>query len=183
MFDQMNVFNRQFTPVEGGYLYYPSSKSGGKLITEDEYEKLASDWKKAFGWHGVWRVLGIVILVSVFFLFLKRWLDLPDWVDHFALYGNAVALFGWYQWAAFAPRRLVRDRPAIAPLRSVSQARREARAMIEWSFLIVVILVCGAFFVGGLNATDRSWVWIGGSGITLILYLWVAFRKFADARE
>lgn len=183
MFDPMDVFSRQFAPVEGGYLYYPSPKSGGKLITDDEFSKLASDWKKTFGRRGLWQIVGIMLLVSVLFLFLKRWLDLPDWVDHFALYGNAVALFGWYQWAAFAPRRLVRGRPAIAPPRSVLQARREARAMIKWPFLIVVILACGAVLVGSFSSLDRSWAWIGGSGIALILYLWVAFLKLMDSRK
>jgi hypothetical protein len=31
MFDSIGAFTSPFTPVDGGYLYYPSRKDGGKL--------------------------------------------------------------------------------------------------------------------------------------------------------
>ena len=43
MFDSIGAFTRQFTPVDGGYLYFPSRKNGGKLVTAEEFETLVSD--------------------------------------------------------------------------------------------------------------------------------------------
>jgi hypothetical protein len=181
MFDPMDVFSRQFTPVEGGYLYYPSPKSGGKLITDDEFAKLASDWKKTFGWRGVLKSMGMSVVVIALFLCLS--LYLPDWVGQFAPLCIVGVLLAWNFRAVSSVRRLVKDRPVVAPPKPVSQARREARAMIKWPFLIVVILACGGFLVSGLSSVDRSWTWIGGSGILLAIYLWTAFRKLMDSRE
>ena len=33
MFNLVGVFERSFTPIEDGYLYYPSRCSGGYLVT------------------------------------------------------------------------------------------------------------------------------------------------------
>jgi len=64
MFDATGAFTKQFTPFHEGYLVYPSRKTGGKLITADEYERLVGDWKRVAGKVGKWKMVGVVIAVS-----------------------------------------------------------------------------------------------------------------------
>jgi hypothetical protein len=59
MFDLRAAFTKQFTPVDGGYVYYPPRGSGGKLVTLDEYESLCADWNKRVGPRGQWKVAGL----------------------------------------------------------------------------------------------------------------------------
>ena len=62
MFDTMDAFTRQFTPVDGGYLYYPSKNDGGKLVTAEEFESLVADWQRVAGRSGRWKAVGLVAL-------------------------------------------------------------------------------------------------------------------------
>lgn len=186
MFDPMGTFTKQFTPVEGGYLYYPSRKSGGKLVTADELTRLASDWQRIVGRRGQWKTVGSVVLAIMLWTIVSRSLALADWTDQIITIGVVAALSGWLLWASFAPRRLVKDRPVIAPPRPTSQARREARAVLNWPFVIFAILMSGGIFVGSFGSSDRTlawWAWVIGSGVMLVSYLWIAFRKVTDAQR
>jgi hypothetical protein len=58
MIDSHRSFAGQFTPVDGGYLYYPSRKSGGKLITTDELEELDKAWRRRVG---AWKIAGVAM--------------------------------------------------------------------------------------------------------------------------
>lgn len=183
MFDSIGAFTKQFTPVEGGYLYYPSKKDGGKLVTADEYQQLAEGWGKVAGRRGMWKVVGIIMLAIFIWTIISKSLALPDWSDSIMVAVSVVGISGWLLWASFAPHRLVRDRPAITPPRPVSQAKRQARALLNWRFIIFALLFSGIAFLGSLNTPERdfkSWAWLIGSGAMFGLYIWIAIQKFRD---
>ncbi|WP_311270034.1 hypothetical protein [Sphingobium sp. WCS2017Hpa-17] len=183
VFDSIGAFNNQFTPVDGGYLYYPSKNSGGKLVTPDEYEQLAAGWHKVAGRRGMWKVAGIVMLAIVFWTAISKPLSLPEWSDSIMVAASVAGISAWLLWASFAPRRLVRDRPAITPPRPVSEAKRQARALLNWRFITFALLLSGIAFFGSLNAPERdfkSWAWLIGSGAMFGLYIWIGIRKFRD---
>lgn len=183
MFDSIGAFAKQFTPTEGGYLYYPSKKGGGKLVTADEYEQLAESWRKVAGRRGMWTVVGIVMLAIFVWTTISELLSLPDWSDPIIVAVSVIGISAWLLWASFAPRRLVRDRPAIAPPRPVSEARRQARALLNWRFIIFALLFSGVAFLGSFNSSERNlktWAWLTGSGAFLGLYIWIAVQKFRD---
>lgn len=138
MFDSMGAFNKQFIPVDGGYLYYPSRKSGGKLVTVEEFEGLVAGWQRIAGRSGLWKPVGVVVLVILLWTLLSQALALPEWADSIIVVGSVAAVSGWMLWASFEPRRLVRDRSVVAPPRSVLQARRQARAALNWPFVISI---------------------------------------------
>lgn len=183
MFDSIGAFTKQFTPIEGGYLYYPSKKGGGKLVTADEYERLTESWRKIAGPRGMWTIIGIVMLAIFVWTAISELLSLPDRSDPIIIAASVIGMSAWLLWASFAPRRLVRDRPAIAPPRPVSEARRQARALLSWRFIIFALLFSGVAFLGPFNSPDRglgTWAWLIGSGAFFGLYIWIAIQKFRD---
>ncbi|WP_143761353.1 hypothetical protein [Sphingobium chlorophenolicum] len=183
MFDSIGAFTRQFTPVDGGYLYYPSKKDGGKLVTADEYQQLTEGWSRVAGRRGLWKVVGVVMLAIIIWTAISKSLSLPDWLDSIMVAASVTGISGWLFWASFAPRRLVRDRPAITPPRSVLQAKRQARALLNWRFIIFALLFSGIAFLGSLKAPEhdfKSWAWLIGSGVMFGLYIWIAIQKFRD---
>ncbi len=183
MFDSIGAFTKQFTPVEGEYLYYPSKKDGGKLVTADEYQQLIEGWNKVAGRHGMWKVVGIVMLAIVIWTIISKSLSIPDWSDSIMVATVVIGISRLLMWASFAPRRLVRDRAAITPPRPVSEAKRQARALLNWRFIIFALLFSGIVFFGSLNAPQRdftSWAWLIGSGAMFGLYTWMAVQKFRD---
>lgn len=186
MFDAIGAFNKQFTPTEGGYLYYPSRKSGGKLVTAEEFEKLAADWERTAGRSGQWKIAGIVIVLIIVFTLVAEFVDLPDWVDTICTLGIVVGVSGRFLWAGFAPWRLVKDRAAVTQPRSMSQTRRAVRDLLNWPFIIFATLFSGTIFVSNLSVAERtvvSWLWLVGSGLILGVYLWVACQKLRDRRR
>lgn len=186
MFDSVGAFTRQFTPVDGGYLFYPSRKSGGKLITADEYHRLVANWEKIAGKAGIWKTVGVVFLALILWTVLSEGLSLPEWADTFIITCLVLAISAWMLWAGFAPYRLVRRRPAVTSPRTAAEARREARATLNWPFVIFALLLSGATFIATVTTPERTlstWAWLIGSGLMLAVYLWIGFRKLFDARR
>jgi hypothetical protein len=183
VFDSVDAFTKQFTPVEDGYLYYPSKKDGGKLVTVDEYRQLTEDWSKVAGPRGIWKVAGIVMLATLIWTIISKSLSLPDWLDSIMVAVFVIGISGWLLWASFAPRRLVRERTAITPPRLTSETQRQARALLNWRFIVFALLFSGIAFLGSLNTPERdykSWAWLLGSGALFARYIWVAIQKFRD---
>lgn len=183
MFDTVGAFTKQFTPFEGGYLLYPSRKSGGKLITAEEYDRLVADWESIAGRAGLWKTVGVVFLVLLLWTLLTQTLPLPEWTDAFITAAVVIGISGRLLWASFAPRRLVKHRPVVTPLRPASDARREARATLNWPFVIFALLLSGATFFSTVTQSERTsgtWAWLVGSGLMLVGYLWIGVRKLLD---
>jgi hypothetical protein len=179
----MNPFTKQFIPVEGGYVYYPSKNDGGKLVTVDEYNSLVEGWAKVAGRKGTWKTVGIVVLAIVIWTVVGALITLPSWSDGIVTAVGVVSVMVWLFWASFAPRRLVRDRPAVVPPRPPSQARRQARALLTWRVIAFVLLVSGITFSVSLNAPRRdfkTWAWLVGSAVMFVLYIWTAIQKLRD---
>lgn len=183
MFDSLGAFAKQFTPIEGGYLYYPSKKGGGKLVTAEEYDELNEGWRKVAGQSGIWKTVGLAMLVIFVWTFISTTLSLPDWAGAIFIAVAASCISAWLFWAGLAPRRLVRDRPDVAPPRPISQVKRHVRAMLNWHMIIFALLLSGLAFLGVLYSPQRnfaSWAWLIGSGAMFGLYFWVAIQKYRD---
>ena len=118
------MFAWQFQPTDGGYLFYPSTQSGGKLVTSDEYAKLVDDWRnEGSGWR-YWRLIGIGFSLACLWALAKAEFQLPNWTLWLLLGPMIAGLFFRYAWLLRAPHRLVRDRPDITPPRSKAEARK-----------------------------------------------------------
>ena len=183
MFDSTGAFTKQFTATKGGYLYYPSKRGGGKLVTADEYEELVEDWRKVSGRRGRWTIVGIIMLTIVVWTVISKSLSLPDWSDSVIVAASVIGISAWLLWASLVPRRLVRERPTVAPPRPVSEVKRQARALLSWRFIIFALLFSGIAFLGSINSPARdfkSWAWPIGGGAFFGLYIWIAIQKFRD---
>jgi hypothetical protein len=183
MFDSSDAFTRQFTPTAGGYLYYPSARAGGKLVTPEECERLVRDWQHVAGRRGRWKTAGLVLGAVLLWTVASEALALPEWTGWLMIAGCVAFISASYFWASFAPRRLVRDRPDIAPPRPLSEAGREVRAMVNWRVIAFALLLSGAALFATLSSPERSagwWAWLIGSGALFASYVWIAVRKVLD---
>jgi len=180
MFDSTRSFAAQFTPIDGGFLYYTSRKSGGRLITADEYQELLKLWRRR---SNPWGLAIATLVIIVGWAVASDAFALPEWSEGLFIAVVVAALCSWIFWAACAPRRLVRDRPAIAPARPFSEARRKARGALDWTLVSFVLLFSGAILMTKVIApeyTFRWWAWTVGSSLALSAYLWIAVLKFRD---
>lgn len=185
MFDTIGAFKRQFTRVEDGYLVYPSRKDGGKLVSDDEYDLLVKQWQRVAGRGGAWKAVGAIFVVIAVWTLLSDLLLAPDWADSLLVALIVMVMYARLFWASTAPRRLVKDRVSVTPPRPGAEARREARAALNWPFVIFALLISGVVFFGSVAAGERSlgtWAWLIGSGVMLGLYLWIGFKKLVDRR-
>jgi hypothetical protein len=185
MFDSVGAFARQFTAVEGGYLYYPARKRGGKLVTAEEYEGLVADFRRVAGTSGLLKTAGVVILFAMLWTLLAQTLLLAEWAKALGLPAIVAGVCAYLFRASFAPYRLVKGRPDATPPRPASDARRQARAALNWPLVTVALLVSGAVFIGSATAPERTlstWAWLVGSGLMFVAYLWLALLKLRDGR-
>ncbi len=183
MFDAQGAFKKQFSPFEDGYIFYPSSKSGAKFISSQEYEQLIDGWQHTSGRAGTWKNVAIVISALVVWQVVKSYFEPPSWVDTVVLTTLLFAIAARVIWASFAPRRLVKDRKPVGPPRSVAKARAEARSVLSWPLIITVSVVSGAIFGGHLAHQDTSftwWAWTIGSGLMCAAYFWIGIGKLRD---
>jgi hypothetical protein len=183
VFDVSGAYSRQFTPVEDGYIYYPSRKGGGKLVTVEEYDNLVADWQRIAGSRGRWKTVGVAVFAILLWTLAGEVLALPEWWDWILTVACVAGLSGWLLWASLAPRRLVRDRPDIVPPRRALDVRREARATLTWPFVILMLFISGTVFIRTLSSLDRLppwWAWLIGSGTFFGSYLWIALQKLRD---
>jgi hypothetical protein len=143
MFNTAGVLERSFTPVEEGYLYYPSRWSHGYLVKPEEYETLIDEWQRFAGWKGIWKLVGAMIVALIISMAIIYWLGLGERANTFLNLALAAAMAGYMIWKSTAANRLVRGREKFAPPRS-SQAAEDAmgkalgRPMSVW--LVVVSL-------------------------------------------
>jgi hypothetical protein len=131
----------------------------------------------------MWMVVGIMMLAIFVWTAISITFSLPDWSDSIIVAASVIGISAWFLWASLAPRRLVRNRPATAPPRPVSEARRQARASLNWRFIIFALLYSGVAFLGSFNSPERdlkTWAWLIGSGAFFGLYIWIAVQKFRD---
>lgn len=144
MFDTVGTLERSFTPVEGGYLYYPSRWHGGYLVTQEEYDDLVSQWRTIAGWRGIFKLVLLAIVLIMVLGFVARWLGVSDdVVDPFMPFVGIVIVVPII-WTSSAAYRLIRKRTPIKPARSsreaeIAMGRVLGRPMAIW---VGVVSLC-----------------------------------------
>lgn len=182
MTDIMSIFVRQFHRVEEGYVYY-DGRGGGKLVTEEEYERLLIKWKSHTGFKGLSKILISVIVAVGCWDVISRFLSLPDWTNQIFGMSIVLAIMLWAAWVNYAPWRLVKNRVAVVPPLSPLRRGQEARALLRWHQIILVGLLSGAILIGNLSQASNGfgwWIWTLLSGIALSGALWAGTKKYAD---
>src|SRR5687767_6871229 len=107
MFDPVKPFSDMFEPHGDGYVYFPSPKSGGKLISAAERDQLVADyrwWWAGFVGRALWIVLGAVLAAVL----IIEAFGLPEATQTLVMLIVAAAVIGGITWSFNAPRRLIR---------------------------------------------------------------------------
>lgn len=183
MSNSIDAFKKQFTPHRDGYLIYPWRQGGGKLVTADEYNQLIADWQKVAGRAGTWKSVGTVVAVLALWTLLSQALRPPEWINSAVIVLVAITICARILWASFAPWRLVKNRKPITPPRPRAEARREARAALNWQMIIFALILSAGAFASHVTATEwniGTWAWLVGSGAIFVAYIWIGFRKLFD---
>jgi hypothetical protein len=123
------------------------------------------------------------VAVLAIWTLVSDWVFAPDWADSLFIATIVFAMSARLLWASMAPRRLVKNRLPVTPPRPAADVRREARAALNWPFVILALLMSASVFVGSMTASDRTmgtWAWLIGSGAMLGLYLWIGVKKLLD---
>lgn len=183
MFDATGAFAKQFEPHLEGYIFFPGRKSGGKLVTETEYQKLLSDWRSIAGGRGSWISAGLVMAFIATGMAIKEIFGAGEWLEQITIFAAVALVLTRIFWASFAPRRLVRGRPDIVPPRSLDASKKLARSMLPWRMIVPVLAISSAVFVASLSSkpsTWGGWLWLAGSGAMTAAYVLIAIQKWRD---
>lgn len=137
MINAVTAFERSFTPVDGGYIYYPSRWHGGYLVTQEEYEGLLAQWRAVAGWKGIAALVFLTIGLLVGVMTAARYLGMAD--EKVAAFTPFLAIIVILPliWRSSATYRLVRRRAPVRPRRSSKDAELQmgrvlGRPMTIW---------------------------------------------------
>lgn len=177
MFNAGDIFAKQFEPFGDGYVFH-SRLSGGRFVSKDEYDSLYARHRRVVP-RSVFILMAGIIPTSM----AQQFFDLPPtWLIGVTSLLVAVVIAMIF-WISFAPSRLVRGRPVVAPPKTVGDMRRTARSMIPWP-MVVVVIVLSAVILGGCLVNPQStlawWLWTMGASTMLVAYIWIAIGKMRD---
>jgi hypothetical protein len=149
--DPSAMFARRFERVEGGYLYYPSGKGGGKFVTPAEYETFVKDYRRWVGGRFrpglmLWTLIGSAVAITGFAMVAGLFEDALNVLTVAAV----VAVVGKLLWVYSAPYRALRRLPDATPPRSKADRARATRAMMPWPLLIFMSFVALFWFLVGI---------------------------------
>jgi hypothetical protein len=185
LFGSKGIFAKQFSPYEGGYLFYPGRKSGGKLISESEYQQLLENWLADTGTVGIIKNTAIVAFFVGLGVTATLFLDVGEWIRNASSWSGAAIVSARILWSSFAPHRFVKGRPDATPPRSRAALGQYTRSMMPWPIVIPFFILSTALFLALLFPPPRTvggWLWLIGSGAVSASYARIAVRKFSDRR-
>lgn len=167
MWDRGKIFERQFLATDGGYIHYPWARSGGKLVTEAEFEALVARWQHATAF---WPIFGylLVALFAIVGLAIATNGATPIWAMSGLTLLFVLPILLRVLPASLAPWRLVRDRPDVTAPRSLGDAFRQQRALLPW-WLILLWLVWGALELAAFWTDGPASWWRIGPGLVMFV--------------
>jgi hypothetical protein len=186
LFDAIGAFSKQFVRHEGGYLFYPSRRAGGKFVSEFEYQELVAHWRLVAGRKGRWKMVAAVMLIFILGMVAKAFLNGGEWIENVSIWGAVAFAVIRITWASSAPRRLVKNRPDSAPPRTLAASRKLARSMLPWCMVIPVLIISTCIFIAGLTTAPQTllgWLWLVGSGAMSAAYGCIAIQKIRDRKQ
>lgn len=156
MFAMRALFEAQFEPHDGGFVFYPTVWSGGRLVTAAEADAMRQQNARLTRFVYSWRGLLLLVVGTVLYSFVSSALD-PSRAYHdltFATFiGVVTAEITAGPW--LAPASLVRGREVVKPRRDRRariEAQREARAAMRRPLIISSLIL--ALLVGAVVAAQ-----------------------------
>jgi len=175
------AFDKLFTPIEGGYLYYPLRWSRGYFVSAAEYEHL----RERIGWLFDGRLVATCVAFAVVAVVVQEIA-----AASYAVAGlspdalvaiTALPLISLLVWNLCALWRLVRGREPVAPPRSALEVDRDFARAMSWPMTAWgLVMFTGPVVVGLLALTFAPLVAIPW---TLLFGLaWFQFARAARAK-
>ena len=189
MADMVDGFARDFQRIEGGYVYYPSAKSGGKFLSQSEYLAAFAGWRRATSRIGLWGGGGVTLALMAILGVSTAHHGIPRPVGAAVMLAVPGLFLSWLIWKPVAFRsalaRLVRERPDAVPARPAGELYRERRKALNWPFVIIMSLFSDAKCLdvarSGVHSPGQA-IWVGALGSICVGYLGLALFKLRDMR-
>lgn len=182
MFDTTRVFERSFTKIEGGYLYYPWRWSSGYLLSEREHGELVKDWRRVAGFRGLLKLVFASALILTGVHFAAEAFGRLDAFSDAAPLVLGIALAAYVLWRSLAANRLVRGRVPVAPPRSRKVAETAMGRALGRPLAIWMALVSLSFLGWAILFAIVSPLWgvpvVVGVAFLAFLNLRIAYRAF-----
>jgi len=145
------LFEAQFEPHDGGYIFYPTVWSGGRLVTAAEADAMRQQNARLTRFVYSWRGLLLLVVGTVLYSFVSFAMD-PTQAYHYLTFTAFlwVVIFGANAGPWLAPASLVRGREIVKPRRDRRariEAQREAREAMRRPLIIlalIMVLLIGA---------------------------------------
>ena len=156
MYAMRALFEAQFEPRDGGYIFYPTVWSGGRLVTVAEADAMRQQNARLTRFVYSWRGLILLVVGTVLFSFVSFALDASRVYHDLALAAFvAVVTFGANAGPWLVPASIVRGREVVKPRRDRRarvEAQREARAAMRRPLMILALIM--ALLIGALVAAQ-----------------------------
>ncbi len=169
MYNPARSYEHLFVPTDGGYIFYPSKRHGGHLITVEEHDSLVAEWGKFVGLWGTLKFAGAALIAFVTLYFASPALGLSAETESIFELAIIVALFAFAVWKFSAPHRLVRGRTPVVPPRSAKERRQAIRQFTSLPALIFAVAI-----LLGISAL-MFWSGLQGSWVDSLLGLFMAW--------
>lgn len=188
-FDPTASFKRRFEPTEGGYLYYPKAKGGGKLLSEVEYNDLIINYRRWIGARFrpgliIWTMMGACVAITL----VATVLDLSESFLNWAIAGVAIGFVIAQYWIQSTAYRLYHNRPDSTPPRTKQEIKRAARKLLTWPLLMWMIAIFGLMtFTGIIALVQRPSLATGVLAllfaVALVQLLRMTVQKLRDRKQ
>jgi hypothetical protein len=183
MFGAEKIFRRQFTPHEGGYLFYPFVWSRGYLVTEEEFQKLCQDRKRSLGLSGMLRLWALALVLIIVCAAVAIFLEDERLLNAGSI-ASALAILAVVLWRSTTAIRLVRGRQPVAPTRNRIERERHSARVVGWPMMLVVFLLSVWFlFLSAILAYASPLIGVpilALFGFAFLRNTQVAWRKYAE---
>ncbi len=174
------IFEAQFVPTEGGYIFFLSPRRGGVLVSEDERRQLLEARAKSARFS-----MANILALAAFAVGGSIETSLAGLDRKLGLILIVVPIVAWTILRSLdttwrAPRHLIAGRPEIAPPRTKKENRRIADRVMTWEFILFALAFGG--LMGGISL-GHGWAdwWSRAQILFWIVWLaacsWLAVRK------
>lgn len=153
LFQLEKAFDAAFEPVEGGYSYQPWVWSKRYRVTEEEFQRLRSQYLSLSSGRSTGILTAYMVVAVVLLTILDLTLGVSDAANRWIVGAILVPPVAIMFWLMFAPQRLVWGREPIAPRRTRLEQDMVAAKALNWFvigltlFMLIPWLTVGVFLL------------------------------------
>ena len=188
-FDPAKGYGRLFEPHGEDFVFYPSNRGGGKVVTKAEYDVLVAGYRRKWGTrfrpgYMLFAILAVAMSAAAAAALLGC--DTEAAGTAIGVILSVIMLLGILRdWQA--PRLLVRGRPDVMPPRSRDQRKDAVARMLSWPMIAISGAIGSLLLWASIMAPDVRnpgwWLFFAIAFLLTSSGAATGWRKFRLARR